>query len=529
MKLEKSELEKTKLEKIESDNFKDMKIKLRNYQKNTIYRMQNLENNESFCISNDVKKIINTNNGILADVRGSGKTMMMLGLIGLNKNIKNGFKEYKKGICFENINNENHKNANIIIVPKYLIYIWQLSIQTNTHFKCATVYTNKDLIKYIDKLEDNTYENIVIISSYLFFKNINKFTPYKFNRLIFDEYLYTNKNTPINLDLKISCLFKWFICDIDILDEYFKIQDQENAELIDPFYYKIMSCYDRKIMTNLVHFTEHKYITISSDILEMLKEYKPCSLKNIDTSTLYSRNILNLNIFLNNLNIDELLNNINCNFLNKEDLLKDVNNNMILSDTRKNEIINKIDKLHSSECELCSSDFSNNNLPIMFNCCYNVICSRCLIQMILHSESQNLMIVKCHLCRQYNNPSNIYKIIKSDKSVYYSDLNNVIKSILSKKTVIYIEKTLDLDVSKLKNSNEKIYIFKSYNNYSQLKKFNNDKNGILLLHNLFPYGFKLDNNNINDINLIIISNKNVNSKKISSMFTNFKNVNIYYF
>jgi len=222
---------------------KDFKIKLFDYQKNSIVRMANIENtNTSYSIPRtfeleigDVSIIwdpfynkvvdshkyctVMTNGGILSDSMGLGKTLTMIGLTYYNNRttsiVSNDFMT---------------TNATLVIVPSHLAKQWadEYKKALPPSHKIITILTKKqhDITTYKDFMEAN-----IIIVTQQFLMNFNnyieinyrKVTPVSYNPVDrmyrIKEVLQNWKDTNMDIDSMTKPLFEFFHYQRVIIDE----------------------------------------------------------------------------------------------------------------------------------------------------------------------------------------------------------------------------------------------------------------------------------------------------------------------
>ena len=231
----------------------DIKLKLKNYQKSTIYNMYLREKKSGFFI--DKHNFMATNLGILGEGVGSGKTFITLGLISLKKSQEYYYNNNPSKIIrfelikkkYKNINNQFFKsilnyipkpkyinvdldfylkephnlhmndistknikniNSNLIVLPHNLIQQWRDDIKNHT----TLTYYYISNIKHLRKIEE---EGINILSKYnIVLCNASKYNylaeltkNYIWERIFFDE--AHSINIPKSEFMRAK--FYWFI------------------------------------------------------------------------------------------------------------------------------------------------------------------------------------------------------------------------------------------------------------------------------------------------------------------------------
>ena len=222
---------------------KDFKIKLFDYQKNSIIRMANIENNNTMmpiprtfeleigdvCLLWDpfYNKVVDshkycnitTTGGILSDSMGLGKTLTMIGLI-----------HYNNKTTLPISNDYISTGATLVIVPSHLAKQWAgeyTKALSSTH-KIITILTKKqhDITTYKDFMEAD-----IIIVTQQFLMNFNNYIEINYHRVspsmycpsvrqsfimnVFKEW----KNTNQNIESMTRPLFEFFHFQRVIIDE----------------------------------------------------------------------------------------------------------------------------------------------------------------------------------------------------------------------------------------------------------------------------------------------------------------------
>jgi hypothetical protein len=249
------------------DQLKELKIKLKEHQKNSIYAMKEIEDtgevnvninsyitnlgyivlkynsipkdeliinnvlNSYHCSSDNNWNMINykikTNIGILSDKVGSGKTFMILGLIINNIMPKNNNVILQSSI-FTSISYEDNQTAiktNLILIPHNLATQWYTSIKDYTKLKVKlinrmsalnsikSVYNvtgdNIDTQKELKIIPEETieYYDIILLTSSVIGEFMTIYSNIKWARIIIDEVL--SIKLPSEVPLKAN--FTWFI------------------------------------------------------------------------------------------------------------------------------------------------------------------------------------------------------------------------------------------------------------------------------------------------------------------------------
>jgi hypothetical protein len=472
--------------------------------------MEKLEKNKNIEI-NDMYKI-NTNIGIQADITGYGKTASIIGLILRNKMEWDIKKKYDvNGYIFRNTNYNiirkssfDKINCNLIIANNSIISQWESELKL-TNLKYEIVNTKKKCnIFGIDKLD------VIICTSTMYnrFMEQNKNNAWK--RIIYDE----PGTTHIPAMLNIIFGFMWLVTATpkQIKDRY--LNRNTNHFIASLNFNSLQSVFfDSIIIKNDIDYIKNSW-KLPETVHEYYDCYQPLSQTTrglvstriqlmIDTG-----NIKGAIINLGGKESDSIIDLINFKF--QEDLIetnqkiekyKNRQNQELVDDwtNKKNKILQKIDDLKhrynsfiNSSCIICYNELKD---PVLFTCCHNILCGKCIIKWNKNNNS-------CPLCRRE---------IDFQKLIY-----------------------INMDKSKKKIDNSKIT--KILTKIDQIVKIINEKkNGkfIIFSEDDSTYNFVINSLKVNDIDCIevkgnmktrtkIIDNFK-KSKKTSSLFLNSKN------
>ena len=147
---------------------KDVNIELMEHQKTAIFSMWSLEKNPKIIVDNinyyqdrNLTLELNINIGILSDKTGSGKTLMILGLI------KHCLISPKTDIHFmgtkylyiKNITKNINTKCNLILIPSHLRIQWEKEIMYLSNTNYYIIGSSKQL----DGLEEAKLDNYELI------------------------------------------------------------------------------------------------------------------------------------------------------------------------------------------------------------------------------------------------------------------------------------------------------------------------------------------------------------------------------
>ena len=235
-------------EKIKKDNIKNIKLKLFNFQKNSVNKMINIEKNNwismkytlglDFLNNPDIKYNpildkysyidqtikIKTNGGILNDDMGLGKSVTALSLIANNK-----LREIKDYITVDKYE-KKMSYATLIICPLHLIKQWQQEIKkTMIDAKVIVILTRADF----NKLTYNKFiHSDIILTTYQF---IGSMYYLSLNYPLYNKYSFDNNERIKHLEKimigsdfkenKTIPMFEYFYFHRIILDDIHKLYE----------------------------------------------------------------------------------------------------------------------------------------------------------------------------------------------------------------------------------------------------------------------------------------------------------------
>lgn len=390
----------------------DIKIPLKPHQLVSLHRMSLLDNQCKLVKENEV---IHANLGILADFPGYGKTLTLLSLISMNKELTNeafvlskSYNVLNHGVVITLNDSSTYNNSTLIVVPDNLLQHWTNQITKFTKLTLTIVRGNSIL----DKIE-NIDKDIILCAASKYNQFVEKFADIKWNRVVFDEadsiYIPSTHRVKTRFLWCITATFmalsrrsnRGFLRDIfhsnwkNVMEEYYKhlvIKCSDDfvklSFEIPPPDIKIVQC-----RTSGTIYAIHKYI--KPQVLEMI------SANNINGAILSlggnvstDKNIINLitrNIRNKIVKIENKIQNLNDLELEladknkKEKVLKE---QLKVLKTREKEIIENIKNSSEHECPIC---YENLNSPVISEC-EHIFCGKCLLGWLKNNTS-------CPLCR----------------------------------------------------------------------------------------------------------------------------------
>lgn len=457
---------------------KSIQIELMNHQKTMVQKMMEIENTgiikvKDYSMQNYGNMInvkgseaeISTNVGILGDKVGSGKTLMIITLLTINKNMHSRLIELG-GTQFYSVKLKPSSQlikSNLIIVPHKLLPQWNDAIKKySPTLKVITISLNShiDSLRKIKKnikknfmnneIEIETEELIVekfndidiILIGETMYKRFYKIADnVRFNRILIDE------ADTIKLPRDMTCQFNFLWLITGTPTGLFNTHKS--------FMGKIFNNNDLGLNLNFVIKNDEKFIEqsivlphpkrfkikcVSPKELGIIKDLIPPSILQMINAGNSDQAIraLNCNVDTNDNILQVITKNLRDSIKNKqieleaeqkkyypfnlqkehEQKIKFIENQIEKLINKYEEIKKKIYELNDTNCPVCMGEFTN---PVIVNCCKNMFCFDCLA--VSMGELKNN---KCPYCTQKINQSDIHifqneNISKSSKSSYITD------------------------------------------------------------------------------------------------------------
>ncbi len=449
---------------------KSIKIELMNHQKTMVHKMMEIEktgiikikdNTVVNLIATNIQEAeIKTNFAVLGDKVGAGKTLMVITLLTLNKNIDERFIEYG-GSSFYSIKyklSSPSLKTNLIIVPHKLIPQWKEAFQKySPKLNVLTISMNKEIDKIIKikkEIKKNwNNENYELTTEELSIEKLNNVdviligeTMYRrfngtienvvFNRILIDE------ADTIKLPKEMNCKFNflWYITGTPT--GLFS----SNKYFIGKFFK------DSSLCSNFVIKNDEKFIE-QSIVLPPPKRFKIKCITPKEMSIIKDLIPPSILQMINAGNSEQAIRSLNCNVDTDENILQVITKNLCETISNKKieleaekkkhyqsnlqkehenkinmienqikklinkyeDIKKKIYQLNDTNCPVCMGEFSN---PVIVNCCKNMFCFDCLA--ISMGELKNN---KCPYCTQKISQSDIH--IFQNKNIAKNTMTNV--------------------------------------------------------------------------------------------------------
>ena len=408
-------------------NIINLNVELKEHQKTAIFAMLEFENigtvivkNHSYYQSMDYSLEIESNFGILADKVGSGKTIMIVGLI-VSRLIPNNI---NKIICTSKysmircIDDDLTIKTNLIVIPHGLMSQWfnefkksNLNILLISDKKSIANIESIFIIDNVDEKNSIEYYDVIIISCTMYKDYIDKIQSFnvifKWSRIIIDE-IITIKLPSV---FSYNCNFIWFITATPNIFNYRKKM----------FLRHILNSTSSIVLDNVLVKNKDDFVDMSSNLPKInyitIRCHTPEQYKIINKYV--NRGIIDM---LNAGNIEDAITKLNCNIRTTDNILdvltnklkKDLHNkkseliyesNIIPSNViehneklkniqtsiddliiKINDLTERIKQFKESSCPICLDDIDT---PIMTYCCNNSFCIICLTK-----------CTKCPFCRK---------------------------------------------------------------------------------------------------------------------------------
>jgi SNF2 family DNA or RNA helicase len=388
----------------------NMTIKLHKHQLASIYKMENLEEEQIVYGSNGLIK--HTKVGLNCDCTGYGKTLSMLGLIVRDKMPWNDETPYvmehiqtlSSGLIINRkIERYEKLSTNLILVSSSLVHQWENEIK-NTELKYFIISSKRNL----ENIDFNEYDIVIVIPSmYNYLIQINNNKAWK--RFLFDE----PGHLRVSGMKKVIAGFYWLITATpkEIMNQHKNCRESFMKKILtDDCLVTIEQQFEGMIIKN-----DDEFVKASFNMPPTFEFYYSChqpvlkTLSGFVDSTLHSLiESGNIEGAINHLggktkNLIELVKQNKLQKLEKlknlaymhehvelnEDKLKKINNEI----SEINEDIIEIEKRTSAMLnEKCSICMQILDKPVLETNCQNIFCGKCFLKWLEKSKT-------CPLCR----------------------------------------------------------------------------------------------------------------------------------
>jgi hypothetical protein len=414
------------------DQPKNLNLQLKAHQKTGIYHMNKLEtdryiehvyDDEGFSLSyyqlktlglvpNDIKNIkIKTAYGILADKVGSGKTLMIVGLIN-NKVQLPDCEKILSSSLYSSITIQDNKKClktNLILVPHSLTSQWDEAFSKST-LKYYIISKRKDIdyLEFDDYIDDVCealvinedqclqYYDAIVCSANMFSDYYDKFKNTKYSRIIIDEVIQIK----LPSDFNWCCNFAWFVTATPsglhyVRRHYIKeliggmasyhhlLSIKNNDEYVNDsmklpnIVYKKIKCLTPKELLIIKDFIPTEIINMinGNNIQEALKRLN-CNIDTTDNiySIITKRTKLDIDDEVAKLEYIQKKNYVDAEL--KKENIKTSEDKIKKLQTRLKDIKERIESFKDDNCPIC---FDNSNKPVIVSCCNNMVCLKCLV------------------------------------------------------------------------------------------------------------------------------------------------------
>lgn len=336
----------------------------------------NLIGNNILCTDNSTYKI-NSNFGILNSRTGSGKTLIVIGLI-LLQQCPPIYEHITYGSNYINISDMtkyHNVKTNLIILNPKLINYWLTFMKYAPILDYYICQNDKQLVEL--NISNIKNYNIIFVSSKKYNLFTNKFINICWSRIIIDD-----ADTVIldkNINVTFNTNFIWLLsCNLNIV-----INNKSLSVLTNNL--------NEIILKNLTLTCDDDYIDESMTIpkikCNMIKCYEP-----IDFSSFGS--LLPIIKLVKDNNITELVKTLNCNANTSENIYNKIEINIkkkTKSDERLLSLKQKIIEIDKENCPICLERLNN---PILIECCHNIFCIECILQNMTYYN------YNCPFCKQ---------------------------------------------------------------------------------------------------------------------------------
>jgi hypothetical protein len=463
---------------------------------------------------------IESNFGILADKVGSGKTIMIVGLIvnrltpnNINKIIESS--QYSMVRC---IDDDRTIKTNIIAIPHSLMLQWSEEFK-KSNLKVLLISDKKSIAKIesilimddVDEKNCIEYYDVIIVSCTMYRDYIDKIKSYnvkfKWSRIIIDEIITIKLPSVFNY----NCNFIWFIT-----------ATPNGLNRTKRMYLKnIINGASSLVLDNILVKNNDDFVDMSSNLPEInyitIRCHTPEQYKIINKYV--NRSIIDM---LNAGNMEEAITKLNCNIRTTDNILdvltnklkKDLHNkkleleyetNIIPSNMTEhneklksiemsidklimkiNDLTERIKQYKESSCPICYEDIET---PIITYCCNNSFCIMCLTKctqcpfcrkeikynectIINESATKNFeKQIKKKLCNKNDILISIIKNKPNGKFIIFSNYDNTFINIehllkennITHSKIIGTNRTINNTITKYKNNEIQVLMLNSMN------------------------------------------------------------------
>lgn len=494
------------------DNIDGLEVNLFEHQKTAIYYMSKLENEGKIIIdesniifpSKKIRLEIETNVGILADKVGSGKSNMIIGLLLLNKEVRNRdiIINSTKNLLIRS-NYMDYKDINILVVPYNILFQWENYVSKSKLRVFIIDKKSIDKVRFFFNNEYKNYDLVIISNNYLNKSNdlLDLIINNKFKRFIIDEV----DTLSISNNLIINACFIWLITGTptgiiynrkgylnnifkdmrDWVIDYLLIKNNDNyiekSIILEEPNINIIKCkvpLELKIYNDLIPENAIRMIN-AGNIEEAIKliNYKEDNEENIFEAL--SKNIIRAR----KNKIIELRAEKEKEYDNKDEqykVIKRIENIIERLDERYETLKKRLKDYEKEICQICLNELNN---ACLLNCCNNIFCFDCITITI----NNNL---KCPMCKKRIDKNNIIKINNNKESKNLKSKNeeliNILKNNPNGNYLIFSDyyETFEIIKKNIEEMNINYYIIKNEEKDIEriINEFKNNNIKILMMN-----------------------------------------------
>jgi SNF2 family DNA or RNA helicase len=364
------------------------------HQLTSIYNMKQLEQKE--IIEHD-SKYIKYNFGFLSDKQGYGKTLSVIGLISLDERdttkdeyVINKEKQGNKYMFYYTMVKTKKVGTSLVVIRPEQFAHWESELQkTNLSYFSAVKQTDIEIENY----------DVILCSSKLFNYFCILWNNIQWKRVVFDE--------PMSLRLKKQSSipfsdFYWFMSSSP-----YDLLSKKCPSFFEPMFCSI----DFDLVKNVIVKNNDEYIqdSFSTPKTNHIVHYYTHNIANA-LKGLVSNCVMEL---INSGNYDTAMKYINSNRKEKDDLLS------LLKEKNESMYDTVVNRLRESICPICTEC---THSPILFTCCYNVYCDRCITDWIHIKKS-------CPMCRESTDVQNVVSIVDNpERAAPVQDIKTIVKT-----------------------------------------------------------------------------------------------------
>lgn len=381
-------------------------LELMEHQKRSVCAMMEVEAIGKICAKNilffgneNKDLIVNTKIGILGDLMGAGKSLIIIALCLLKKTVEDR-EIYYSSDKYVNIQrvvqNFTHSKTNLIVIPDHLELQWVNFF--NVAPSLNMILYNKNVIKTNLKFVINSDVDVVVVTSDVFGKFITEFPSIIWNRIIIDEadsikiqdhelmanFIWLVTGTPSGIAVaKAKYIKNIFGKNINWITDVLTIKNNneylKSSLNLPPLRRIVVDCHTPTELTILKDFIPNSVIQmINAGNTDGAIKALNCHVDTKDNIFVVIKNGIENNIHNKKLEIEveekKKLNGTKLEeSLNKIKRLEKAIGNL---QSRLKAIQTKIKESDEQLCPVCMGEIEGD--PVLLNCCGTMFCLQCL-------------------------------------------------------------------------------------------------------------------------------------------------------